>query len=277
MALRCYLVAHGTLNPGPPGRPASAFGRPGRASRAPRTAASETSPGDRLRDLGVQVVTPSLPHTCRTCFRVTARAPPTKRQPSPAPPPPAPEALGRAAALRSLENRRLGQEVNSGVPSWAGRARAPPVLSRGTPCGPSTSWPHPNGLRTGWPAGPAPDRPLLLAHNPACTCRIGRDGTALQGPGPACLLGPCRGAGLGRQPGGGDGGGGTHLPEVSDVEEVEGVEQLAAPQPELVVADLEEGADVLQAQELRERQSVSPGPRHSPRPGASTVLLRRHP
>lgn len=46
----------------------------------------------------------------------------------------------------------------------------------------------------------------------------------------------------------------THLPEVSDIEEVEGVEQLAAPEPELIVADLEEGAYVLQTEKLGTRR-----------------------
>lgn len=46
------------------------------------------------------------------------------------------------------------------------------------------------------------------------------------------------------------GDGTTHLPEVTDIEEVEGVEQLAVPQAKLIVADFEEGTDVLQTQEL---------------------------
>ena len=46
----------------------------------------------------------------------------------------------------------------------------------------------------------------------------------------------------------------THLPKVSDIEEVEGVKQLAVPQSKFVVADFKEGADVLQTQELEERR-----------------------
>lgn len=56
----------------------------------------------------------------------------------------------------------------------------------------------------------------------------------------------------------------THLPEVADVEEVEGVEQLAVPEPELVVADFEEGADVLQTQELQESGEGPLGRRGGP-------------
>ena len=47
---------------------------------------------------------------------------------------------------------------------------------------------------------------------------------------------------------------GTHLPEVPDIEEVEGVKQLAVPKSELVMADFQEGADVLQTEELEERR-----------------------
>lgn len=79
-------------------------------------------------------------------------------------------------------------------------------------------------------------------HTSACTCRT--DGTG-QGAYWAPAVQLASAANLGAD------GGGTHLPEVSDIKEVKGVEQLAVPQPELVVADLEEGADVLQAQELR--------------------------
>lgn len=43
----------------------------------------------------------------------------------------------------------------------------------------------------------------------------------------------------------------THLPEVPHVKQVEGVEELAVPQTELVVAHLEKRPDVLQAQELK--------------------------
>ena len=42
----------------------------------------------------------------------------------------------------------------------------------------------------------------------------------------------------------------THLAEVPDVKEVKGVEQLTVPQPELVVAHLQEGPDVFQTQKL---------------------------
>lgn len=46
----------------------------------------------------------------------------------------------------------------------------------------------------------------------------------------------------------------THLPKVADIEEVKGIKQLAIPQSKLVVADFEEGADVLQTQELEARR-----------------------
>lgn len=47
----------------------------------------------------------------------------------------------------------------------------------------------------------------------------------------------------------------THLAEVPDVKEVEGVEELAVAQAELVVADLEKRPDVLQTQELATRRT----------------------
>lgn len=46
----------------------------------------------------------------------------------------------------------------------------------------------------------------------------------------------------------------THLPKVSDIEEVEGVKQLAVSESKLIMADFQEGANVLQAQELEERR-----------------------
>lgn len=46
----------------------------------------------------------------------------------------------------------------------------------------------------------------------------------------------------------------THLPKVSDIEEVKGVKQLAVSQSKFIVADFKEGTDVLQAQELEKRR-----------------------
>ena len=46
----------------------------------------------------------------------------------------------------------------------------------------------------------------------------------------------------------------THLAEVPDVKEVEGVKQLAVAQAELVVAHFQKGPDVLQTQELNKRR-----------------------
>lgn len=75
LALRCYLVACGTPNPGSPGSLESAFGRPGlgsppRASwlpgQLPARPPRGMDPGDRLRDLGVQVVTPPCLTPART-------------------------------------------------------------------------------------------------------------------------------------------------------------------------------------------------------------------
>lgn len=44
----------------------------------------------------------------------------------------------------------------------------------------------------------------------------------------------------------------SHLSEVSDVEQVEGLEQLAPPHAEHVAACCQERSDILQAQELLE-------------------------
>lgn len=129
------------------------------------------------------------------------------------------------------------------------------MLSPTTPCLPSALLgPGHRGVRDGR------GRPALrLQPHPACTCRVPGCRSPLHlapAAGLLCAFGPpaakralghrTRGTELEKEA--------THLPEVSDIEEVEGVEQLAAPEPELIVADLEEGAYVLQTEKLGTRR-----------------------